>query len=487
VYYNEFFGGSKNTYLIFYPLVIFCALAGGLVSGITATLILGLGSAYFIVDPPLSFAIIQTSDIFGFIVFTLTGILTSYVWEWLHTVRRNAIRQNHQLQHVSRQLHDAKEQLQTILDNVADGIVVRDNLGNAVYANNAALQYLDIPTEARKEFIILDTLEETYDLLDEHGNKIRTKDIPVSRVLSGMKDAKATFCFKNKLTGKEFWNLSHAKGIYKDGQLQFIVTVFADITNRRILEKQKDDFLGIASHELKTPVTSLKVYTQTLQHIFRKEGNISASEKLVKMDNQINKLSSLIADLLDITKIQSGRLQFRDEYFDFNTLVNEVADDTQRTTKHHTIVKNLDTSAFTYADRNRIGQVLMNLLTNAIKYSPHADKIILTTKTTKKTITVSVQDFGEGIPKQKQTKIFERYYREMGPKDITIPGLGLGLFISAEFIRHLGGKIWVESKTGKGSTFYFSVPIRKKHAYSTVSDGEISLKDPNVFSQTNAK
>lgn len=482
IYFSSLFGGDKNTYLIFYPTVIFCALAGGLVSGITATIILGFGSIYFFLGPTSTFLIADPTDLLSFIVFTLTGIATSYICEWLHIVRYKAIRQTKALQVVGKQLQDAKDQLQTILDNVADGIVVRDNTGNAIYANNAALKYFEISDSNPDPFISLNRLEELYNLLDEHGRKIRTKDLPVSRVLRGAEYSKATICIKNKQTGKEFWNISHANGIYtKDGALQYIVVVFADITSRRILERQKDDFLGIASHELKTPVTSLKVYTQTLQHIFRREGNISASEKLAKMDNQINKLSTLITDLLDVTKIQSGRIQFHEEYFDFNTLVNEIAEDTQRTTRKHTIIKNLDVSSFTYGDRNRIGQVLMNLLTNAIKYSPHADKIILTTKNNTKNIVVSVQDFGEGIPKDKQNKIFDRFYREMGPKEITIPGLGLGLFISAEFVKHLGGKIWVKSTKGKGSIFYFSIPITKKTSSKNHSDGKLSTNNPNVF------
>lgn len=234
-----------------------------------------------------------------------------------------------------------------------------------------------------------------------------------------------------------------------------------DITKQIELERQKDEFLGIASHELKTPVTSIKAYGQVLLTVFQRNGDTKAVEKIQKMDAQVNKLTSLIGDLLDVTKIHSSRLEFHEDYFDFNELMHEVVDEMQLTTEKQQLIKKFDTSRTLYGDRDRIGQVLTNLISNAIKYSVYEKKIIISTKVTVKTISVSVQDFGVGIPKEKQEKVFEQFFRVSGPKHATVPGLGLGLYISSEIIKRQGGRIWVESQEGKGSTFYFALPIEK--------------------------
>ncbi len=241
-----------------------------------------------------------------------------------------------------------------------------------------------------------------------------------------------------------------------------IALVFNDITKRRHLERQKDEFLGIASHELKTPVTSIKAYGQVLEAIFRRKGDLKSADLLLKMDAQVNRLNNLIGDLLDVTKIQAGRLQFNEDFFDFNDLVADTVEELQRTTDKHTIVKKLEKTKIVYGDRERIGQVITNLITNAIKYSPHADKINVAVSGNTNQVTVCVEDFGVGIAKDKQEKVFEQFYRVSGEKQHTFPGLGLGLYISSEIIKREGGKIWVESAKGKGSTFCFSLPILKR-------------------------
>jgi signal transduction histidine kinase len=125
------------------------------------------------------------------------------------------------------------------------------------------------------------------------------------------------------------------------------------------------------------------------------------------------------------------------------------------------LVKDLARSVTVLADRERVGQVMTNLISNAIKYSPNAKKINVSTKVTKDTVTLSVQDYGVGIPKGNQEKVFEQFFRVSGPKQNTFPGLGLGLYISSEIIKREGGRIWVESSQGKGSTFCFALPIKR--------------------------
>jgi PAS domain S-box-containing protein len=232
-----------------------------------------------------------------------------------------------------------------------------------------------------------------------------------------------------------------------------------DITAQRALARQKDEFLGIASHELKTPVTGIKGYAQLLERHFRKMGDAPATAMLAKLDGQIDRLTGLIDDLLDVTRIESGKMLFRPAPFDLNALIAEEIEDVQRTAERHTIVRELAEPVTIVADRDRIGQVLTNLLTNAIKYSPQADRVVVRTARAGERIIVSVQDFGIGIPAAMRPHIFERFYRIDGDARASYSGLGLGLYIAAEFVTRHGGAIWVEGEEGAGTTMAFSLPL----------------------------
>ncbi|MDB5176974.1 MAG: Two-component sensor kinase [Candidatus Saccharibacteria bacterium] len=240
-----------------------------------------------------------------------------------------------------------------------------------------------------------------------------------------------------------------------------ILLAIEDITERQQLELQKDDFISIASHELKTPITSVKAYVQILGKRFQKANDLSSVALVGKMDLQLDKLTSLIGDLLDVTKIEAGRIQFNESTFDFNKLVNATVEELQRTTEKHTIFKELQPSITISGDHDRLGQVINNFITNAIKYSPQADKIIVKTVIDKANVILSVQDFGLGLAKEDQDRVFERFYRVSGSDQNTYPGLGLGLYISSEIIKRHYGRVWVGGNKIHGSTFCFSLPMPK--------------------------
>lgn len=234
-----------------------------------------------------------------------------------------------------------------------------------------------------------------------------------------------------------------------------------EVTDKKTLEQQKDIFIAIASHELKTPVTSIKLYTQFLDMRLKKIKDVVLSELMKKLDAQLNKLVNLIDDLLDVTKIENGKLQFRKEMFDFNVLVREIIEATQQTTDTYTIEQRFSTTSIVYGDRNRVGQVITNFISNAIKYSPNNKKIVVTTCKDEQKVTLLVQDFGIGISKKKQERVFERFYRvNESEHQRNYSGLGLGLYISSEIIKKQGGTVWVTSKIGKGSTFGFSLLVK---------------------------
>ncbi|HLY69090.1 MAG TPA: HAMP domain-containing sensor histidine kinase [Puia sp.] len=227
---------------------------------------------------------------------------------------------------------------------------------------------------------------------------------------------------------------------------------------KREMEK-KDEFITIASHELKTPVTSIKGYIQLLQFGFQQEGNMHAATLLGKVDAQINKLTVLISELLDTRKIENGQLPFHFDHFDLCLLLDEIVEETGRVLKQRLVVEERRPGLILYGDRNKIGQVITNFIDNAGKYSARDTEIIVRIREADGILALSVKDFGIGIPKEQQTKIFDRFFRVTGKKENTYSGLGLGLYISAEIIRRHQGKIGVESEEGKGSEFYFELPV----------------------------
>lgn len=264
------------------------------------------------------------------------------------------------------------------------------------------------------------------------------------------------------IIGKRVMLLNGRKIIHKNHNEPMILLAIEDITEKKQIERQKDDFISIASHELKTPVTSMKMYAQILQKHPLLTNDKKASDMLSKMDLQMNRLTELVASFMNVYKLGTGKLRLHKKHFELPELIAEIVANFQYTVTSHTVEQNGESKARVFADPARINQVLVNIISNAIKYSPDADKAIITLTKTKEKVTVTIQDFGIGIPKDEQNRIYERFFRAKGKKEGKIPGLGLGLFISAEIIKQHGGDLWVDSVNKRGSTFYFTLPIGKK-------------------------
>jgi len=251
-----------------------------------------------------------------------------------------------------------------------------------------------------------------------------------------------------------------------EGKFEGFIGSCIDIHETKMHEDRKDDFIRMASHELKTPVTSIKGYVQLLLNMFRDyeagKENISSQmiqTSLATIDKQIIKLNRLMSELLDLSRIDSGKLDLKMQNFDVNDLVRETVDDLQQTTRHEIRIKN-NVDCKLFGDKDRIGQVLLNLLTNAIKYSPKTNSIEVDVyRPSQNIISISVRDHGIGIDKKDHEKIFERFYRVEGKTEQTYPGFGIGLFIASEIVNRHNGTIYVESEKSKGSTFTFTLPI----------------------------
>jgi signal transduction histidine kinase len=230
-------------------------------------------------------------------------------------------------------------------------------------------------------------------------------------------------------------------------------------------EERKNDFIKMASHELKTPVTSIKGYVQLLLTALsegeeeKKLSPLLVKSSLISINKQITRLTRLMSELLDLSKIESGMLELNKELFSINEVVIESVQDMLYThSKHHINIFH-DFGCLVCGDKDRIGQVLINLLSNAIKYSPDSDKVEVWIRKEKDGVSVSVKDYGIGIDKKYHDRIFERFFRAGEKQEQTFPGFGIGLFIAKEIIERHDGTLKLNSEKGKGAVFTFTLPV----------------------------
>ena len=231
-----------------------------------------------------------------------------------------------------------------------------------------------------------------------------------------------------------------------------------EIEYRKEAEKKKDEFISIASHELKTPLTSVKGYLQLLERSIDKGDIAVVKNRLFKVQDQLEKLNVLVADLLDISKIESGKLKFNKKYFSVDDLLHNIIDVMQQSNNDFKINLIGAVGEQVFGDEMRIEQVIVNFITNAIKYSPGTDEILIKVEICDNNLYIGVKDFGIGMAKEHQDKVFNKFYR-VEETSLRFQGLGIGLYICAEIIERHNGTIGVKSKLGDGSEFFFKIPL----------------------------
>ncbi len=362
-----------------------------------------------------------------------------------------------------RDAQQSRDQFDIILQGVADGILVYTSESQILYANEAAAQMSGYASV--REMLAAQQLNllRRYELIDERGQPFPHSDLTHRRVFAGEAEAQAIIGYRTREGEQpERWSLVTSRPVRDErGNIVMVITITQDITERMNVERRKDAFISMASHELKTPVTSLKGFTNVLQRRLTKQGDTQGLHYLARMDAQLDTLTTLISELLDISRMQSGKLVLRAEPVDLDGLLEETVENVQAATPTHRLLVEGRTGVQVLGDKERLGQVYINLLTNAIKYSPRADTVIvrLVRDADSKHAIVSIQDFGIGIEHSHHEKIFERFYQVTDPEEKTYPGLGIGLHISSEIVTRHQGRIWVESRKGAGSTFSVALPL----------------------------
>jgi PAS domain S-box-containing protein len=263
--------------------------------------------------------------------------------------------------------------------------------------------------------------------------------------------------------GEYRWILDNGVPRFSAGR-QFVGYVGSciDITEIKELDKKKSEFISAASHELKTPVTTLKVYMHLLKEQLTEEKNDTSLLYVERANNQIAKLTKLINELLDLSRIEADRLEYNFDIFSYNDFIKQLTNSCEEVNTSHTIHITGDCTVFIRADKDLLKQALINLVDNAVKFSPSEKRVVIDLSIEDNYIKTTVTDFGIGIDKRHHKKIFDRFYRINESQKQTYPGLGIGLFVTAEIIKKHGGKIWVDSKQEKETNFVFTLPVHSE-------------------------
>ncbi|MBE5322074.1 PAS domain S-box protein [Pedobacter sp. MR2016-19] len=268
----------------------------------------------------------------------------------------------------------------------------------------------------------------------------------------------------NGISAKRKWLRTAGKAYYnEEGKAVYIAGAVLDITEHKQDEIRKNDFIGMVSHELKTPLTSLSAYVQLLQFKFKETDNEFPTQILDKINVQLKRMSLMIDGFLNVSLLESGKILLNKTNFNLVDLIKTIAEENRMVLPSHFIQVIGPEEMMLHADMDKIGNVVNNLIGNAAKYSKKESLIAIKCDIQKGYLVISVEDEGIGIKEDNIPKLFDRFYRVESSDTKTIAGFGVGLYICSEVIQRHGGKIWAESKLGQGSTFYFSLPIPNDH------------------------
>lgn len=350
-------------------------------------------------------------------------------------------------------------ELDTIIESIADGVYVCDAQGRIirVNANGAALTGLT-PEQSLQT---LGEYEAINDLRSLDGTPLPPEEHPLAQALQGISRTDYRFIMRRYDTGSDMQVRVSAAPIRNSaGEITGAVAVASDISKVYELERQKDEFLSIASHELRTPLTSLKALTQLTKRQLER-ADVPMAGHLTRMERSLVRMQQLIDDLLDVSRIQAGKLAIRSEPCQLQALCQQVVEELGATTTRELLLDAPAEPIEVEVDVDRISQVLTNLLSNALKYSPPDCPVTLILRQEGDKAIFAVRDEGSGIPAEELPYIFDRFYRVPGVevKSGSAVGLGLGLYICREIVERHGGHIWAESTPGFGSIFSVSLPL----------------------------
>ncbi len=418
-------------------LIVLTSLFWGFISGVIMLLV-NAGLIAYTLEP--TFTNLTETEIRQLGLFVLEGLVILLL---IYILRKSR-----------EQEYELREKFQVILSSIGDGVIATDKEGKITYMNAKAQQITDWKFhDAQKK-----QLHDIFDIEENAAVKVFSESVEAAMYKGKNMVVNRPMSIKNKRGKIIDIQDTIAPLRNTNGKTIGVVIIFKDISQHRDMEAQKEVLLGSISHELKNYITSIQGYT----HIVQKKVLATNNEQLIsfteKLSNKVETMKDMVLSMLDLSKLNVGKLDMHIEHFDIEELIRQTINDLEINTKHLLKMKGaLD--VYVEADRIRIGQVLTNLISNAIKYSPEEKEIIINVHRKDMDVIVGVKDFGAGISQDKLEKIFNPFYRAgTDSQKKTVTGSGLGLYISREIIKQNGGDIWVKSEEGEGSTFYFSLP-----------------------------
>jgi PAS domain S-box-containing protein len=348
-------------------------------------------------------------------------------------------------------LQESEAYLASIIETIRESLVVLDNKMRVLSVNEHFCRFFKSEEKDIRGKVLFEHNNGQWNLPELKN--LLTNILPNNNPFEG-------FEIENEFPkiGRKLLVLNARQVTLKGKYQERILLAIEDITERREIEQRKEDFISIASHEMKTPLTSIKGNLQLLHRKAQQNNDTQYLNGFQTAAKSVARLEKLIYDLLDVSKIQSGKVGFNFMKFNFRDLINEAVEGVQATTQTHTLILTGSADVEVTADFGRLEQVLLNLLSNAVKYSPDGKNVIIHTSILPEYVKVSITDKGVGIHERDHKRIFERFYRadQISEK---FPGVGIGLYVSNEIIKEHKGTLWVESQEGKGSVFSFTVPI----------------------------
>lgn len=342
---------------------------------------------------------------------------------------------------------------ETILKNITEGILVQNEVGKIIFANDAAARIMGVNCGEillkSKNNLKMHRLEAH----NWHGQTVNFAHFPSQTALKYGKSSSMALSYRIPGRATNRWVLFKAQPVKDDkGRVQMVISFIEDITDQIASQQQRELFLGVAGHELRTPIMSIKAFSQ----LARRKPKESYFDKI---DEQANRLSRIINDILDVTKIRADKFELRKSLVSVDDLIKKVIANLKPVYPQYKIKAVLKAKTGVMIDPDRIAQAINNLAVNAIKYSPGSREILIESLANKKWVTVSVTDYGTGIPKNRLKHLFTTYYRIKTAANDNVEGLGLGLYITSSIIKAHAGKVSVKSRRGKGSTFTLSLPL----------------------------
>lgn len=457
VYYS---GGVESPYGLLYFLIAIWAAYFFTFRGfaLVATMIIASYLAPYVYDYGFDSAHVATG-LTHILFLLIAGGLVNLLVAQLRSRTRDLSDSYEQLDRQVRELVHEKEKTHAVIESVADGVYVVDNNRHIVLWNKAAEKITGFSEKEMLGQICTKTVTES-------GEGCGIECAPVCDIAAQL-DSKASSIGYEVLTrkknGEKIWlSVSAAPTHDPDGNIAGVVHVFRDISEYKEIDRMKSDFVATVSHELRTPLTSILGFSKTLLRNDVRFPEYSRDSFLEEIVKEGERLARLIEDLLSVSRIEAGNLQMDLKPSDAAPTVHQVVKSVSQLSSIHNFIVNVpDGLRQVQIDADKLYQVLLNLLVNAIKYSPEGGKVVISAGEEEDCVRFMVMDEGIGISSEHLPHIFERFYRVEEGERKGAPGTGLGLYVSKNLIEEMGGRIWVESIEGKGSCFYFELPLAR--------------------------